>query len=124
MGFVRGRQPDHFTAFPVRLIICGVLDALSLIVREPVIVPLVVGANFTEILQLLPCDSSDVQVLVSMKPVVVEMLETLSEAAPLSVSLTVLAGLLLPTFRFPKLKLVGLTVPIDTGVGVAVGVAV
>jgi hypothetical protein len=95
-----------------------------LIVTEPIIVPLVVGANFTEILQLLPGKSGDVQVLVSMKPVLVEMLDTLSEAAPLSVSQTILAMLLVPTVRFPKLKLAGLTVPIATCVGVAVGVAV
>lgn len=97
---------------------------MSLIVTEPVIVPIVVGANFTEILQLLPGKRGEVQVLVRMKPAVVETLETLSEAAPLSVSLTVLAALLVPTVRFPKLKLVGLTVPIATGVAVAVGVTV
>jgi hypothetical protein len=95
-----------------------------LIVREPVIVPIVVGANFTEILQLLPGKRGEVQLLVSMKPVVVEILDTLSEAAQLSVSLTVLAALLVPTVRFPKLKLRGLTAPIATGVGVAVGMAV
>ena len=97
---------------------------MSLIVTEPVIVPMVVGANFTEILQLLPAKRGEVQVLVWMKPAVVETLETLSEAAPLSVSITILAGLLVPTVRFPKLKLVGLTVPIATGVAVAVGVTV
>jgi hypothetical protein len=52
------------TPFPFRPTTCGLLDALSLIVREPVIVPIVVGANFTEILQLLPGKSGDVQVLV------------------------------------------------------------
>jgi len=97
---------------------------LSLIVREPVIVPVMVGANLTEIPQLLPGRRGEVQVLVWMKPVEVEMLDTLSEAAPLSVRLTVLAVLLVPTVRFPKLKLVGLTTPTATGVGLAVGVPV
>jgi hypothetical protein len=87
-------------------------------------VPIVVGANFTEMRQVLPGERGEVQVVVSMKPVVVEMLDTLSEAAPLLVRVTVFAALLVPTVRFSKLKLEGLTAPKATGVGVAVGLAV
>jgi hypothetical protein len=93
-------------------------------VREPLIVPIIVGANFTEIRQLLPGKRGKVQVLVWMNPVVAEMLDTLSEAAPLSLRTRVLAALLVSTVRFPKLKLVGLTAPMATGVGVEVGVVV
>jgi len=112
------------TPFPLRLTTCGVLDALSLISRVPVIAPTTVGANFTEIVQLFPVKSADVQVLVWVNPAVVEMLATLSEADPLLLRVTVLTALAVPTARFPKLKLVGLTEPTATGVGVAVGVAV
>jgi hypothetical protein len=50
--------------FPLRLTTCGVLDALSLICSNPVMVPTIVGANFTEMLQLFPGGSAEVQVLV------------------------------------------------------------
>ena len=52
------------TPFPLRLTACGVLDALSLICSDPVMVPTIVGANFTEMLQLFPGGSAEVQVLV------------------------------------------------------------
>lgn len=97
---------------------------MSLIVRDPLIVPMTVGANFTEILQLFPARRGELQVLVWMKPAVAEILDTLSEPAPLLVRVTVLAALVVPMALFPKLKLVGLTAPTATGVGVAVGVAV
>jgi hypothetical protein len=98
--------------FPVRPTTCGVLAALSLIFKDPVMMPTTVGANFTEIVQLLPVKIGEVQVLVSVNPAVVVMLDTASGAIPLLLSVTVLAALLVPTVRFPKLKLVGLTVPI------------
>jgi hypothetical protein len=119
-------RKGHFAArpFPLRLTICGVLDALSLSFKVPVIAPTTVGANFTAMLQLLPGNSGEVQVLVWVKPRVVEMLDTLSEAAPPLLRVTVLAALVVSTVRLPKLKLVGLTVPTADWVGVAVGVAV
>jgi len=65
-----------------------------------------------------------VQVLVWVNPAVVEMLDTLSEAVPTLVRAIVLAALVVPTIRFPKLRVVRPTMPIAEGVGVAVGVAV
>ena len=49
---------------PLSVTTCGVLAALSFIVSVPVMVPTIVGANFTEIVQLLPCESGVVQLLV------------------------------------------------------------
>lgn len=100
------------------------MAALSLIFRVPVMTPVTDGANLTAILHLFPGNRGELQVLVSVNPAVVETLATLSEATPLFFRVTVLAALLVPTVRLPKLKLVGLTVPTGTCVGVAVGVAV
>ena len=52
------------TLLPLRVTTCGVLAALSLIVSVPVRVPMTVGANFTEIVQLLPCGRTVAQLLV------------------------------------------------------------
>src|ERR1035437_5694570 len=109
---------------PLRLTTCGVLAALSLTFRVPVMTPVTDGANLTAILHLFPGKRGEVQVLVWVNPAVVEMLARLSEAVPLFFRVTAFAALLVPTVRLPKLKLVGLTVPIGTCVGVAVGVAV
>jgi len=43
---------------------------------------------------------------------------------PVFESVTVFAALVVPTFWFPKLRVLGFTDPIATGVAVAVGVAV
>lgn len=43
----------HLMPFPLRPTTCGVLVALSFIVRDPAMKPMTVGANFTEIVQLL-----------------------------------------------------------------------
>jgi hypothetical protein len=76
-----------------------VLVALSLIVRVPAISPVVDGANFTEISQLLP-GAIEVQALVWVNSAVVEMLATLRVAVPVFFSLTVLPALCVPTPRF------------------------
>jgi hypothetical protein len=87
-------------------------------------VPTIVGANLTEMLQPCPGKSAKVQVLVWVKSGVTAMLDTLSEAVPPFFRVTVLAALLVPLACFPKLRLIGLTLPMATGVEVAVGVAV
>lgn len=79
---------------------------MSLICRAPVMVPTTVGANFTEVLQLLPGKRAEVQVLVWMNPAVVETLDTMSEADPPLLRVTVFAALVVPTLCLSKLKLV------------------
>ena len=44
---------------PVRLVVCGLLPALSLTVSVPLNVPVLAGANATEIVQLAPLASFD-----------------------------------------------------------------
>jgi len=39
--------------FPLKLTVCGVLVALSLILRNPLTAPTTVGANLTEMVQVL-----------------------------------------------------------------------
>lgn len=107
---------------PLRLTTWCPLDALSLIVREPVTEPFTVGLKLTEIAQLFPGGTDPPHVLVWVKPAVVVIPVMLSVALPELLSVTLLLELLVPTACLPKLRLVGLTDAI--GVGVAVGVAV
>ena len=62
--------------------------------------------------------------MVSVKPAVIVMFDTVSAATPMFESVTDLAVLALPTLSFLKLNEVGRTLPIPPVVGVAVGVAV
>ena len=63
--------------------------------------------------------------LVSVKPAVIVMFDTVSAAPPMFESVTELAVLALPTRSFLKLNEVGLTLPIaDVAVGVAVAVVI
>jgi hypothetical protein len=100
------------------------LDALSWTLKAPVTLPFTVGAKLTNILQLLFGATGAVQVFVCVKPALAEMPATIREAVPVLVSVTVFDPLLEPTRCFPKLRLVGDTEPIATGVAVGVGVAV
>lgn len=109
---------------PLKFATCGVLVALSFIVSEPAIEPLIVGANFTWMLQLPPGANAVVHVLVWVKPALVTILLTLSDDVPLLLRVTVFAPLVVPTPCLLKLRLVGFTEPIAIGVGVAVGVRV
>jgi hypothetical protein len=109
---------------PVSGTSCGLLAALSLIVRVPVIVPTMVGLNFTEILQCFKCITGEVQALVAENPAVMEILETLSATVPLLIRLTVLAAAVVPTACPAQLKLAGSTLAIAAGVAVGVAVAV
>jgi hypothetical protein len=113
---------NHLVPLPVSGTSCGLLAALSLMVRVPVIVPTTVGLNFTEILQCFKCNTGEVQVLVSENPAVTETLETLSATVPLLIRLTVFAAAVVPTACPAQLKLAGST--LATAAGVAVGVAV
>jgi hypothetical protein len=72
--------PDKGTA-------CGLPGTLSLMVREPVRLPVALGVKSTEIRQVLP-DASDMQVLVSAKSPEAEMLVILSGVFPVLVRVT------------------------------------
>jgi hypothetical protein len=109
---------------PLRVTNCGELDALSWTLKVPVTFPFTVGAKLTNILQLLFGGTGAVQVFVCLKPALAEMPDTVREAVPVLVSVTVFDPLVEPTRSFPKLRLVGDTEPIATGVAVGVGVAV
>ena len=58
------------TASPVRLAVCGLPLELSLTDKVALFVPVLCGANVTEIVQLALAASEDPQVLVSLKSVV------------------------------------------------------
>jgi len=62
--------------------------------------PLTDGANLTAMLQLFPGKRGEVQALVCVNPALVDMLDTLSDAVPLLLRVTVFAELLVPTFCF------------------------
>jgi len=100
-----------------------VFDALSFIIIVPATLPFADGVNVTVILQFLPGSNVE-QLVVSLKLVVMLILETESDAVPVLERVTVFDALVVPTFCFPKLRLLGPTDPIATGVAVAVGVAV
>jgi len=52
---------------PVKLMVCGLLPALSVIVMEALRVPAELGVNVTAIVQLPPAATEPPQVLVSVK---------------------------------------------------------
>src|SRR5439155_4267217 len=101
---------------PVRAIVCGLSEALSLIVTDAARLPFRVGVKVTSILQLAPTASVPPvsgQVLVPARaksplavPVMVMGL-TLKVALPEFVKLAVCGALLPPTSWLPKLKAVG-----------------
>ena len=92
---------------PVRDTVCGEPEALSVRVRLPMRVPPAVGANVTDMVQLAPAATLDPQVLDSAKSPVEAIDVTLSAAAPLLVSVTVCAALVVPVFCAAKVRLVG-----------------
>jgi len=62
----------------------------------PVLVPPATGLKVTEIVQLAPAATELPQVLVGEKSPLAVMLETVNEALPVLVSVTVCAALLVP----------------------------
>jgi hypothetical protein len=72
-------------------------------VSVPVAAPLATGENETPTAHLAPAAMLVPQVLLATaKPVLVAMLEKVSDTFSWFVSATVLAGLVLPTFTMPK----------------------
>jgi hypothetical protein len=112
-----------YDPIPLRGTSCGAFTALSLIVMIPAAPPFCIGVKVTNILQALPGSSSK-QVLVSEKPGVTAILDTVTATVPVFDRLTVFGLLVDPRRSFPKLTVVGLTETVPAGVAVAVGVAV
>jgi len=87
-----------FVPVPVRMIVCGLLGSLSVMVMVPVRVPVAVGVKVTVIVHGYPCMVRP-QVVVSLKSPVIPM--CVREMAPawglVFVSVTVWPVLVVPT---------------------------
>lgn len=82
---------------PVRLIDCGLLAALSVIVTMPVLVPVAAGSKVTLIVQLAPPATELPHVLVSVKSPLAVILVMFKVSVLVSLSVTACAALLVPT---------------------------
>ncbi len=91
---------------PARLTFCGLLLALSVMVMAPVRVPVAVGVKVTLMVHLAPAATEMPQSLVCAKSPPATMLEIVSGALPVLVSLTGFAVLVVPTACFAKVRLV------------------
>lgn len=74
---------------PLRATLCGLSEALSEMLRVPVLVPPATGLNVTEIVQLAPALTLLPQVLFWEKSPLVATLVITNEALPVLVSITV-----------------------------------
>jgi len=92
-----GEMATAFIPVPLRLTVCGLPAALSLIASTPVRVPTTVGVKVTEIEQLRPAARLAPQLLVCEKSPVVAMLAIMSDAFPVLLSLTDFAELVVLT---------------------------
>ncbi len=82
---------------PVRLTVCGLPEALSVMLKVPVRVPDAVGVNVTLMVQLAPAATEPPQVSVSAKSPLAAILPVIVRAAlPLLDSVTVCAALVVP----------------------------
>ena len=96
---------------PLRLTVWGLFRALSVNVSVPVAAPVAVGVNVTPTIQLTPAARLVPQVLLAIANApVAPMLEKFRAMLPRFASVTVLAALVLPTARVPKLRLLEETV--------------
>jgi hypothetical protein len=82
---------------PLSATLCGLSEALSEMLRVPVLVPLATGLKVTEIVQLAPALTLVPQLLVWEKSPLAVMPEMVSETLPVLLSVTVCALLLFPT---------------------------
>src|ERR1035437_10222364 len=94
---------------PVRLSNCGELAALSEKLMVPVRAPGAVGLKVTEMVQLAPAATGEPQVLARAKSPVAAIVDTVSAAVPLLVSVTFTTGLIVPTVWAPKFSAAGLS---------------
>src|SRR6266404_3110814 len=98
------------TPLPLRAICAGEFAALLLTNKLPLTEPVAVGAKFTLNVVLCPAPKlSGVNPLIVKPAPVTLSLETFTLVLPVLVNVTVWL-LLLPTFTFPKLRLVALAV--------------
>ena len=63
-GYLRSTAIERYLPVPVRLTMCGLPAALSVIVTAPVRIPVALGVNLTLILQLDPAATDEPHVLV------------------------------------------------------------
>src|SRR5438552_9285752 len=104
--FELGATLTGWTPIPVRLIICGLLLALSVIVTDPVMVPVVVGLKVTEIVHLAPATTVVPHVLVWANGTLAATLEMASALVPVLVRVTFFVPLVDPITWLPKERLV------------------
>ena len=99
---------------PLRLMLCGLLPALSVKLKVPVLVPVALGENVTDVPQLAPGPSVaglSGQVDVDAKSLALLLMLVMVKAeARLLVSVTACDALVVPRACPAKLKLDGLTV--------------
>src|SRR5262249_53849661 len=100
-------ESESCVPVPVKVTVCGLVGALSLILNVPVRTPIRVGVKVTPTLQLAPGATVVPQVLPLMaKSPLMLILLILSVAAPVFVSLTTVAALLAPSPLLPTPTLV------------------
>src|SRR5207302_5400425 len=92
---------------PVRLTVCGLPEALSVIVIAPVLVPVAVGVNVTLIVQFAPAPTEVPQVFVCPKSPLGAMLVMPSVALPVFLSVTLCVALVVLICWYPNVRLVG-----------------
>src|SRR5690242_11434717 len=90
---------------PERVIVCGLLAALSEMVIAPVCSPAVVGVNVTLIVQLAPAATEMPQLFVCANCPLETILVMLSDAVPVFLSVTDFAALVVFTRWPPKDRL-------------------
>src|SRR5215469_1114058 len=99
---------------PLRLMLCGLLPALSVKLKVPVLVPVALGENVTDVPQLAPGPSvaglSGQFVVWAKSPTLLLMLVMVNAEARLLVSVTACDALVVPRACPAKLKVDGLTV--------------
>ena len=99
--------PPPEVAVPVRAAVCGLFSALSVIVRVPVMVPVMVGAKLMLMVQLPLAAIVLPQVFVCVNPEVTAILLTVILKGLLFEAVMVCAALVVPTCCDPKVRVVG-----------------
>jgi hypothetical protein len=89
---------------PLSATLCGLSEALSEMLRVPVLVPPAAGLKVTEMVQLAPALTVVPQVLVCEKSALAVMLEMVSEALPVLVRVAICAVLLVPDIWAEKVS--------------------
>src|ERR1700722_13157719 len=104
-------NPPSYLPVPARLDVCGLPRALSATLNVPVLVPVAVGVKTTLIVHLALAARLVVQVVAeTLKSPVVETTMPVNATACLFVSVSTLAGLLVPTFSDANFSLAGVSV--------------